>query len=57
MLDGGLGYLKRKETYKRSELMLRKLGELNVGLSFVILQNGAKVTCFDLNPQSRQEIK
>lgn len=57
MLDGGLGYLKRKETDKRSELMLRKLGELNVGLSFVILQNGAKDTCFDLHPQSRQEIK
>lgn len=57
MLDRGMGHLKRMGKDKRSELVLRKLGELNVGFSFAILQNGAEDTCSDLNPQSQQEIK
>lgn len=35
----------KKRNVKNADLMLRKLGELNINLSFVILQNGAKDTC------------
>ena len=59
MLDGDLKYLKRKEKDKRLELMLRKLrklGGLNVGLSFVILQNGAKDTCSKCTLMTRNKV-